>query len=68
MRKFGEKQMHQGSKTGHKTTKSFLDSVARGISDADTGRTYNTEEIRAALAARRSTLIDQDVWRTHEIP
>ncbi len=34
--------------------KSFLDSVGRGISDAENGRTYSTEEIRAALAARRS--------------
>ena len=34
--------------------KSFLDSVGRGISDAENGRTYRTEEIRAALAARRS--------------
>ncbi|MBI4743836.1 MAG: type II toxin-antitoxin system Phd/YefM family antitoxin [Actinobacteria bacterium] len=34
--------------------KSFLDSVGRGISDAENGRTYGTEEIRAALAARRS--------------
>jgi antitoxin YefM len=34
--------------------KSFLDSVGRGISDADTGRTYSTEEIKAAMTARRS--------------
>ncbi len=34
--------------------RSFLDSVSRGISDAETGRTYSTEEIRAVLAARRS--------------
>jgi PHD/YefM family antitoxin component YafN of YafNO toxin-antitoxin module len=34
--------------------KSFLDSVGRGISDAEKGRTYRTEEIRAALNARRS--------------
>lgn len=34
--------------------KSFLDSVGRGISDADTGRTYGTEEIKAVLTARRS--------------
>jgi len=34
--------------------KSFLDSVGRGISDAESGRTYLTEEIRAALTARRS--------------
>lgn len=33
--------------------KSFLDSVGRGISDAESGRTYRTEEIRAALVARR---------------
>ncbi len=34
--------------------KSFLDSIGRGISDADNGRTYLTEEIKATLAARRS--------------
>ena len=34
--------------------KSFLDSVGRGISDAESGRTYRTAEIRAALTARRS--------------
>ena len=34
--------------------KSFLDSIGRGISDAERGRTYRTEEIRAALTARRS--------------
>lgn len=34
--------------------KSFLDSVSRGISDADSGRVYRTEEIREALTARRS--------------
>ena len=33
--------------------KSFLDSVGRGISDAESGRTYRTEEIRAALVAKR---------------
>ena len=31
--------------------KTFLDSVERGISDADSGRTYTTEEIRAALTS-----------------
>jgi len=35
-------------------TKSFLDSVARGISDAESGKTYRTEEVRAVLTARRS--------------
>ena len=34
--------------------KSFLDSVGRGLSDAESGRTYRTEEILAAFAARRS--------------
>ena len=34
--------------------KSFVDSIGRGISDAESGRTYRTEEIRAALTARRS--------------
>ena len=34
--------------------KSFLDSVGRGISDAENGRTYRAAEIRAALTARRS--------------
>jgi len=34
--------------------KSFLDSIGRGISDADNGRTYLTEDIRATLSERRS--------------
>ena len=34
--------------------KSFFDSVARGISDADNGRTFPIKDIRTALAARRS--------------
>jgi antitoxin YefM len=33
--------------------KSFLDSVEKGISDADSGRTCSTEEIRAALVSAR---------------
>ncbi len=35
-------------------SKAFLDSVTRGISDAESGRTYSTEEVRAALTANRS--------------
>lgn len=34
--------------------KSFLDSVDRGLSDAENGRTYRTDEVIAALAARRT--------------
>ncbi len=34
--------------------KSFLDSISRGISDADSGRTYSTEEIKAKFASRRN--------------
>ena len=34
--------------------KSFLDSVERGITDADSGRTYSTEEIKTKLADRRN--------------
>ncbi|MEI9478021.1 MAG: type II toxin-antitoxin system Phd/YefM family antitoxin [Deltaproteobacteria bacterium] len=34
--------------------KSFLDSVGRGITDADSGRTYRTKELRAALTSRRN--------------
>ncbi|MEK6776660.1 MAG: type II toxin-antitoxin system Phd/YefM family antitoxin [bacterium] len=34
--------------------KSFLDSVGRGITDADSGRTYRTKELRAALTSRRT--------------
>lgn len=34
--------------------KSFLDSVGRGIADADSGKTYSTKELRAALASRRT--------------
>jgi predicted transcriptional regulator len=33
--------------------KSFLDSVGRGIEDADNGRTYSTDEVKAALAAKK---------------
>jgi len=33
--------------------KSFLDSVDRGISDVEGGKTYRTEELLAALASRR---------------
>lgn len=34
--------------------KSFLESVGRGISDADNGKTYRTEEIRTVLSAGRN--------------
>ena len=33
---------------------SFLDSVSRGIADADSGRAYSTKELSAKLASRRS--------------
>ena len=33
--------------------KSFLESVERGLADADTGRTYGSAEADAFLAARR---------------
>ena len=33
---------------------SFLDSVERGISDADRGRVYRTDEVKSSLAARRN--------------
>ena len=34
--------------------KSFLDSVARGIADADSGKTYRTHELKEALTSRRT--------------
>ena len=34
--------------------KSFLESIGSGISDAESGKTYHTEKVRAALTARRS--------------
>jgi antitoxin YefM len=34
--------------------KSFLDSIGRGISDAESGKTYQTKEVRTALKARRN--------------
>ncbi|MEK6745215.1 MAG: type II toxin-antitoxin system Phd/YefM family antitoxin [Nitrospirota bacterium] len=34
--------------------RSFIDSVGRGIADVDSGRTYSTKELRAALASRRA--------------
>ena len=33
--------------------KSFLDSVSRGIADAESGKTYRTQEVRAVLKGRR---------------
>lgn len=33
---------------------SFLDSIGRGIADADGGRTYRTDEMRAILSSRRN--------------
>jgi prevent-host-death family protein len=33
--------------------KLFLDSVSRGIADADSGRTLSTKELRAELTSRR---------------
>jgi prevent-host-death family protein len=34
--------------------KAFLDSVGRGIADADSGKTFSTKELRAALTSRRT--------------
>ncbi len=34
--------------------KAFLDSIGRGIADADDGKLYLAEEVKASLAARRS--------------
>ena len=34
--------------------KSFLDSVDRGVADAESGRTLTTDELRRSLRARRS--------------
>lgn len=34
--------------------KSFLVSVGRGIADADSGRTFSTKELRAALTSGRT--------------
>jgi prevent-host-death family protein len=34
--------------------KSFLDSITRGIADAESGTTYRTQEVRTALKAKRS--------------
>jgi len=34
--------------------KSFLDSVDRGISDVESGKTFRTEELLAALASKRA--------------
>ncbi len=33
--------------------KSFLDSIGRGISDAESGRTYRTEEVKEVLRSGR---------------
>jgi antitoxin YefM len=34
--------------------KSFLDSVGKGLSDVENGRTYRTQDVKAALIARRN--------------
>jgi len=34
--------------------KSFLDSISRGIADADNGKTYRTNELKETLTARRN--------------
>lgn len=34
--------------------KSFVDSIDRGLSDAENGRTYRADEIKSALSVRRS--------------
>jgi len=34
--------------------RAFLDSVGRGIGDADSGRTYSPKELRAALDSHRT--------------
>jgi antitoxin YefM len=34
--------------------KSFLDSIGRGIADAESGKTYRTEEVRTTLRAKRN--------------
>jgi antitoxin YefM len=34
--------------------KSFLDSVGRGMSDAESGKVYSTRELKAALIERKS--------------
>ena len=34
--------------------KSFLDSIGRGIADAESGKTYRTEQVQALLKSRRS--------------
>jgi len=34
--------------------KSFLDSIGRGIADAESGKTYRTEQVQSLLKARRN--------------
>jgi antitoxin YefM len=34
--------------------KSFLDSIGRGIADAESGKTYRTEQVQTILQARRN--------------
>jgi len=34
--------------------KSFLDSVGRGMADAESGKVYSTQELKAALIERRN--------------
>lgn len=49
-----------GSKDEPVYRKSFLDSVGRGIADADAGRVYSTEEVRSALDAVWDSEIEAD--------
>jgi len=34
--------------------KTFLDSISRGISEAESGKTYSSEDVRKALTSRRN--------------
>ena len=51
---------NSGSKDELISRKSFLDCVGRGIVDADCGRTYSTQELRAALDAAWDREIEAD--------
>lgn len=50
---YGQSMQKAGGYEEQVYRKSFMDSVDRGLGDADGGRTYQTEELREALAARR---------------
>ena len=51
LRKLIEGSPHQSAKAG--SGQAFLDSIHRGIDDADSGKVYDTDKLKTELAKRR---------------